>query len=188
MAPVTLETARLTLRPLDDDDLDSLFALHSEQAFWRYPLGRAMTLEETTRFLERTIAHYDDHGFGLSAVVMRDSGTLAGWAGLGVPNFLPELLPAVEIGWRLAERFWGQGYATEAGAAWIDYGLGEIGLERIVSICQPENVASYAVMMRLGMRLERRTVDPERGFSLLVTAIAIRAPAATPGPHLWPLR
>lgn len=188
MAPVTLETARLTLRPLVDDDLDSLFALHSEQAFWRYPLGRAMTLEETTRFLERTIAHYDDHGFGLSAVVLRDSGTLAGWAGLGVPNFLPELLPAVEVGWRLAERFWGQGYATEAGAAWIDYGLGEIGLERIVSICQPENEASYVVMMRLGMRLERRTVDPERGFSLLVTEIAIRAPAATPGPHLERLR
>jgi RimJ/RimL family protein N-acetyltransferase len=177
MAPVTLETARLTLRPLGGDDLDALVALHSEEAFWRHPLGRAMTPEETTTFLERTVAHYDDHGFGLSAVVLRDSGTLAGWAGLAVPNFLPELLPAVEVGWRLGERFWGQGYATEAGAAWVGYGLGELGLERI---CQPENEASYAVMMRIGMRFERRTVDPLRGFSLLVTEIAVRASDATP--------
>lgn len=167
----TLETARLTLRPLGADDLDALVALHAEEPFWHYPLGRAMTPEETTRFLERTLAHYDDSGFGLSAVVLRESGALMGWAGLAVPNFLPELLPAVEVAWRLGERFWGQGYATEAGAAWVDYGFGTLGLDRIVSICQPENEASYAVMMRIGMRLERRTVDPHLGFPLLVTEI-----------------
>jgi RimJ/RimL family protein N-acetyltransferase len=183
MACASLETDRLTLRPFNVDDLDELATLHSEEAFWRYPLGRAMTVEESTRFLERTIGHYDDPGFGLCAVVVRDSDTLAGWAGLAIPNFLPELLPAVEVGWRLGMRFWGQGYATEAGAAWVDYGLGELGLARIVSICQPENEASFAVMMRIGMRLERRTVDPQRGFPLLVTEITATANDSIPGPR-----
>ena len=180
MAPVTLETARLTLRPLGADDLDALVVLHSEEAFWRYPLGRAMTPDETTQFFERCTADYVKLGFGLSAVVLRDSDTLAGWAGLAVPNFLPELLPAVEVGWRLGQQFWGRGYATEAGAAWVDYGLGALGLDRIVSICQPENEASYAVMTRIGMRLERRTVDPQRGLAVLVTEITATMSGATP--------
>ena len=162
MTSVTLETARFTLRPLGGDDVDALEALHSEKVFWRYPHGRAMTPEGTTTFLERTVDHYDNYGFGLCAVVLRDSGTLAGWAGVAVPNYLPGLRPAVDVGWRLGERFWGQGYATEAGAAWVGYGPGELELERIVSISQPENEASHAMMMGIGVRFERRTVDPHR--------------------------
>ena len=81
MTSVTLETARFTLRPLGGDDVDAPVALHSQEVFWRDLLGRAMTPEETTTFLERTVDHYDDHDFGLSAVVLRNSGTLAGWAG-----------------------------------------------------------------------------------------------------------
>jgi RimJ/RimL family protein N-acetyltransferase len=81
------------------------------------------------------------------------------------------LLPAVEVGWRLGRSFWGFGYATEAGTAWVRYGFAQLGLERIVSICQPENHASFAVMQRLGFQIERRTVDPKMNVALIVTEI-----------------
>jgi RimJ/RimL family protein N-acetyltransferase len=60
----------------------------------------------------------------VSAVVVGDTGELAGWAGLSVPTFLPEVLPAIEVGWRLGVQFRGRGYATEAGSEWVRYGFG----------------------------------------------------------------
>ena len=67
-----------------------------------------------------------------------------------MPHFLPEILPAVEVGWRLAAPDRGRGLATEAGSAAVRWGFTEGGLERIVSIYEPENEPSGRVMTRLG--------------------------------------
>ena len=104
----------------------------------------------------------------MAAVELRDGGALAGWAGLSVPHFLPELLPAVEVGWRLGEGFRRRGYATEAGRAWVEYGFGYGGLDEIISIYEPENTASGAVMRRLGFRHDRDVALPSRGLTLRV--------------------
>jgi RimJ/RimL family protein N-acetyltransferase len=167
----TLLTGRLELRPLDVDDLEPLVALHAEESFWHFPFRRGWSREETTEFLRRTVARYDDPGMAVSAVVVRADGELAGWAGLSVPAFLPEVLPAVEVGWRLGERFRGHGYATEAGAAWIAHGFEHLHLDRLVSIYEPGNTASGAVMRRLGFRLERVTRHPVHGVPLHVTVL-----------------
>jgi RimJ/RimL family protein N-acetyltransferase len=76
-----------------------------------------------------------------------------------VPYFLPEILPAVEIGWRLGRPFWNQGIGTEAARAALRFGLIDRDLERIVSIAQAGNDASERIMAKLGMRLERETTD-----------------------------
>lgn len=172
----TLTTARLVLRPLRTDDLDDLAPLHAEPSFWRYPFGRGWTRDETEAFLERTIERYDDPGMAVSAVVLADTDELAGWAGLAVPTFLPEVLPAVEVGWRLGLRFHGRGVATEAGRAWVEFGFEQLGLDRIVSIYQPENVASGAVMRRLDFTLERETTHPTFGVPLHVMSRTRPAP------------
>ncbi|MEO7573267.1 MAG: GNAT family N-acetyltransferase, partial [Acidimicrobiales bacterium] len=114
---------------------------------------------------------YTDPGMAVSAVVLRDSGDLAGWAGLSVPSFLPEILPAVEVGWRLGEQFWGHGYASEAGAAWVRHGFEELGLAEIVSIYEPDNTASGSVMRRLGFALDHITTHPTLGVPLHVMAL-----------------
>ena len=81
-------------------------------------------------------------GFGIEALLDRASGAMIGWAGLAVPHSLPEILPAVEVGWRLAGAWRGRGPATEAGAAAVELASPTGGLERIVSIFEPDNVAS----------------------------------------------
>ena len=91
---------------------------------------------------------------------------------MSVPTFLPEILPAIEVGWRLGEQHRRRGYATEAGAAWIRYGFDELRLESIVSIYEPENTASGAVMHRLGFTLDRATVHPERRVGLHVMSLS----------------
>ena len=102
--------------------------------------------------------------------MLRADDRLAGWAGLSVPHFLPEVLPATEVGWRLGESFRCHGYATEAGRAWIEHGFEHLGLDEIVSIYEPDNTASGAVMHRLGFHLIRRTVHPTLGVPLHVMA------------------
>jgi RimJ/RimL family protein N-acetyltransferase len=166
----TLTTDRLVLRPFAPDDLDELAVIHAEESFWWYPLRAAMSKEETAGFLERVIGRYGSDGFGIEALIDRATGSLIGWAGLAVPHFLPEILPAVEVGWRLARAQWGRGLATEAGAAAVDFGFTSGGLSRIVSIYEPENAASGRVMDRLGFTRFLTTTGP-RGEEVAVTEL-----------------
>jgi RimJ/RimL family protein N-acetyltransferase len=92
---------------------------------------------------------------------------MIGWAGLAVPHFLPEVLPAVEVGWRFTESSRGRGLATEAGAAALRWGFTAGGLDRIVSIYEPANVASGRVMERLGFAPRLTTTGP-RGEEVVV--------------------
>jgi RimJ/RimL family protein N-acetyltransferase len=167
----TLRTERLVLRPLTLVDLDELAVLHAQESFWHYPFGRGQSRQETENFIKGTIRRYADPGIAVSAVVVTGTGELGGWAGLSIPTFLPEILPAVEVGWRLGEQYRGRGYATEAGTAWVSYGFEQLGLDRIVSIYEPDNVASGAVMRRLGFTFEREAKHPKLGVVLHVTAL-----------------
>jgi RimJ/RimL family protein N-acetyltransferase len=163
-----LTTERLVLRPFTLDDLPALTPIHADPSFWWYPLRAAMSEEETKEFLVRVIDRYESDGFGVEALEDRASGEMIGWAGLAVPHFLPEILPAVEVGWRLAASCRGRGLATEAGAAAVSWGFAEGGLDRIVSIYEAENTASGRVMERLGFTLERTTSGTLRGETLRV--------------------
>jgi RimJ/RimL family protein N-acetyltransferase len=166
----TLTTPRLVLRPFVPGDLDELAVLHAEESFWWYPLRSGMSKDETAGFLQRVMARYDSDGFGIEALLDRASGAMIGWSGLAVPHFLPQILPAVEVGWRLAGPWRGRGLATEAGAAAVEFGFTSGGLDRIVSIYEPENVASGRVMERLGFTL-RATTTGQRGEEVAVTEL-----------------
>jgi RimJ/RimL family protein N-acetyltransferase len=167
----TLTTERLVLRPFTPEDLAELVPIHAEESFWWYPLRAGMGEEETKKFLARVIERYETDGFGVEALVERTSGAMVGWAGLAVPHFLPEILPAVEVGWRLAAAHRGQGLATEAGSAAVRWAFTEGGLDRLVSIYEPENVASGRVMAQLGFTHWRTTSDTVRGETVDVTEL-----------------
>ncbi len=94
-----------------------------------------------------------------------------GWAGLSVPDFLPEVLPAVEVGWRLGSPFWGHGYATEAATAALDWGFDQLGLASVLAIFEPDNVASGRVMDRLGFAPGYRTTHPGRDIPVVVRSL-----------------
>lgn len=168
---LSIVTARLTLRPFTHDDLDPLAAMFAEPSFWWFPFERARTVDETRAFLDRVVAASRHARPCEWAVIVTATGELAGYSGLSTPDFLPELLPAVEVGWRLGEAFRGRGYATEAGTAWLRDGFERQGLDRIVSVYEPENETSGAVMRRLGMTLERETALPESGRAVHVYEI-----------------
>lgn len=156
-----LETPRLRLRQWRDDDVAGLLPMDSDPEVMRYiGPGTVRTPDEVAAWLGRARKHWDEHGYGLFAAEVRETGVLAGWVGLATPNFLPEVLPAVEIGWRLRRDHWGQGLATEGARVALRFALHDRELDRVVSIRHPDNRSSGRVMEKLGMTLDRRTTVP----------------------------
>lgn len=167
-----LETPRLLLRRWRDEDLDGFAAVNAQPEVMRYIHdGRTLDRAGTADRLARYQRHWDEHGFGLYAVELKETGELAGFTGLAVPVFLPEIMPAVEIGWRLGRAHWGRGLATEAARAVVVHARDGLGLQRLVSIHVVGNEASARVMRKLGMSLERETVQPDTGRSVRVYAM-----------------
>jgi RimJ/RimL family protein N-acetyltransferase len=180
-AMTTLETDRLRLRQWRDEDLDALALMYADPEVMRYIRdGSTLDRTATAQHLGRMRRHWEEHGYGLFAVEVKDSGAMIGWAGLAVPLFLPEVLPAVEIGWRLARSAWGHGYATEAAAVALRFGFEEAGLDRIISIRHPENARSARVMDKLGLTFDHETVIP--GFDQRVAVHAIDRATFLAGP------
>jgi RimJ/RimL family protein N-acetyltransferase len=116
--------------------------------FFRTRLSRA----ESDAMLDRIEKHFGERGFGLWAIEVPGVATLVGFAGLEVPGFSAHFTPCVEVGWRLAFEYWGQGYATEAARLALRYGFKVLALSEIVSFTSASNYRSRAVMERLGMR------------------------------------
>ncbi|MFI8291899.1 N-acetyltransferase [Streptomyces sp. ms191] len=167
-----IRTPRLILRRWTDDDLVPMAEINADPEVMRWiGDGSVRDLEETAEDIERWEEEWDDEGFGLFAVELIASGELIGFAGLSVPDFLPEVLPAVEIGWRLGRPFWGQGYASEAAHAALEFALQDRGLDRVISITHISNTASENVMRKLGMTPERDTEHPVFRVPLRVHAI-----------------
>ncbi|GIF22134.1 RimJ/RimL family protein N-acetyltransferase [Actinoplanes tereljensis] len=176
---VTVETERLVLRGWRDEDLEPLAAMNADPEVMRYIMdGSVASRERSANGLRKMVRDWEERGFGLFAVEVRESGEMIGWAGLSVPAFLPEVLPAVEIGWRLARHAWGQGYATEAATAALEFGFAECGLERVVSIRHLDNVRSGRVMAKLGLTHQFDTVVPGHEQPVAVYAVERRVVSA----------
>lgn len=167
-----IRTPRLLLRRWTDDDLVPLSEINTEPESVHW-IDEALEgdLDHTAELIERWEEEWDDEGFGIFAVELLASGELAGFTGLFVPEFLPEVLPAVAIGWRLASPFRGQGYASEAAQATLEFALQDRGLDRVISINRVADSASENVCHKLGMEPERETAHPVHGFGLRVHSI-----------------
>jgi RimJ/RimL family protein N-acetyltransferase len=172
---ISFRTARLVLRPPEESDVEPLMAMDADPQVMRYigngtviPPDRERALEAVTRRREL----WDEQGFGMCSVVVAETSEYAGWVMLAVPAFLPEILPAVEIGWRLRRQYWGRGYATEAAAELLRFGLTEAGLDGVVSIRDIDNAQSERVMEKLGLRFEFQTTVPATGQLVAVHATA----------------
>jgi len=114
---------------------------------------------ESDALVRRIERLFEQRGHGLWAVEVPGVTPFAGFVGLGYFDFPAHFTPCVEVGWRLAQQFWGRGYATEGGRAALEFGFGTLGLEEIVSMTYEGNLRSRAVMERLGM-----THDPADDF------------------------
>jgi RimJ/RimL family protein N-acetyltransferase len=147
-----IETSRLRLRMFTPDDLDALSTIAGDPEVMKY-LGTSgpRSREKTKTTIDAILRHWNEHGFGIWALEHKADQRLIGWCGLQMLEKTPE----IEVAYLLATAYWNQGLATEAARASIEYGFRELKLTRLVAIARPENVGSYRVMEKVGMKYER---------------------------------
>jgi ribosomal-protein-alanine N-acetyltransferase len=107
--------------------------------------------EETDQFYNRIQEEFGAYGYGLYAVETRQNNDFIGFIGFHWANFHSEFTPCIEIGWRLKQEAWGNGFATEGAKACLDYGFHTLGLKQIYSFTAKINTPSENVMKKVGM-------------------------------------
>ena len=147
------ETQRLILRPLTPDDAADLFRIYSDALVMQYMGTAPATVEQEKANIEAHVRDfYGRHGFGLWPAVLKSSKETIGWCGL--LRYELNGRPETEISYLLDRRHWGQGYATEAGAAVVRIAFEELGLDRLIALIAPANTVSARVAARLGFQWE----------------------------------
>lgn len=148
-----LETDRLRLRKLAPADAPFILRLLNEPSWLRFIGDRGVrTLDDAVAYIANgPMAMYESHGFGLYLVELKDDGTPIGMCGI----LKRDALEDPDLGFALVPEFWSKGYAFEAARATLDYAAGTLGVERVGAIVNPENEASIALLLKLGMRFER---------------------------------
>jgi RimJ/RimL family protein N-acetyltransferase len=149
---VEVETQRLLLRGWRDEDLEPYARMCADPEVMRFiGDGSILTREGSEGQISRFLRHWDERGFGLWALEEKGGGAFVGFAGLAHQEDWVEGEHKTEVGWRLDRSFWGRGLATEAARASVAHGFETLGLERIISIIQPENYASRKVAEKAGL-------------------------------------
>lgn len=152
---IELETQRLRLRPFTVDDLEAYqAAIYGDPEVMLYMPGSVpRPVERTRALIDEFQQHWQEHGCGAWAAVLKDDNRLIGHAGLQYLHSTPD----VEVFYAFARSEWGKGFAPEAAAAALRFGFEACKLEQIIALAVPENRASRRVMEKIGMMYQGET-------------------------------
>lgn len=172
-----VETERLRLRTITLDDADAAFhlALLNDPGFIANIGDRGVrTLEDSRRYIaDGPVAMQQRYGHSMYVVELKDSGVPVGMCGL----IKRETLDGVDIGYAYLPDYRGQGYAYEAGRAVLAYAP-TLGLQRVLAITSPANLASIRLLLKMGLRFEQFTHLVPDGPGTNVYSIDLRPGAA----------
>ena len=148
-----IETERLILRQVTENDVDGMFELDSDPEVHRYLGNKPLTsIEQSQAVIKLIQEQYTTLGIGRWAVIEKASGNFIGWSGLKLNTQVVNNHQYFhDIGYRFIKRFWGKGYATESALAWLTYGFNTLKLEFIYGMADIDNTSSNNVLTKLGL-------------------------------------
>ena len=150
---LTLETERLILRPLEISDAEAMFAMDNNpnvhKYLWQKP---TQELNETIKIIEMVQKQYVDNKIGRFATILKETGEFIGWTGIKFVNDHVENgnTNFYDYGYRLNEKFWNKGFATEASIAWLEHGFNKMKIQEMNAYTHAENGASNHVLQKVG--------------------------------------
>lgn len=152
---LTLETPRLLLRPFELSDAEDMFEMDKNpevhKYLWQTPL---QSVDETIKIIKNLQKQYAENNIGRFATILKETGEFIGWTGIkyindhvenGNSNFY-------DYGYRLNEKFWNKGFATEASVAWLKYGFDEMKIDKMNAYTHFENGASNHILQKVGFQ------------------------------------
>ena len=166
-----LETERLILRKMEQNDFDALCAIMQDEETM-YAYVTPYRDDEVQGWLERQLARYETLGYGLWAVILKESGKMIGQCGLTMQPWLDT--EVLEIGYLFNRAFWHHGYATEAAIACKQYAFNVLNADEVCSIIMDTNFASQNVAIRNGMTLQDSSLKNFRGKDMRLFRYVVR--------------
>jgi len=152
MGRIILETERLSLREITADDFDDLLEIWADpEAMRLFP--RTLDQQAMCEWIERNQKRYEQYGHGLWAVILKSKQKFVGDCGLVIQEV--DGIEELEAGYHFNRKYWGQGFATEAARACMDYAFNRLGRRRVISMIRPENLSSRRVAERNGLKIEK---------------------------------
>lgn len=154
-----IQTPRLEIRTLKEKDWQAVYEYTSDPVVMKYIPENVFTISDAKKF----VAENDGVQAEKFAVVLKVSDELIGH--IAFFKYFGD--HTYEIGWVFNPKFYSKGYATEAAQAMLDYGFTTMNIHRIVATCQPENIPSWRVMEKLGMRREgffKKCIPSDEGW------------------------
>lgn len=160
---VILETKRLLLREMKGDDFGALCRIMQDEETM-YAYEGAFGEQEVRDWLDRQLSRYRENGFGLWAVVLKETGEMIGQCGLTIQPWKDEKV--LEIGYLFQRAFWHNGYATEAAIACKKYAFEVLKANEVCSIIRDTNIPSQKVAERNGMTKTDEWTKHYRGVDM----------------------
>lgn len=161
------ETKRLILRPLELSDAQEMFDMNKNpnvhKYLWQTP---EKAIDESIKVIEYVQKQYSENNIGRFATILKETGDFVGWTGIkfvndhienGNTNFY-------DYGYRLNEKFWNKGFATEASVFWLDYGFNQLKIDKMNAYTHSENGASNHVLQKVGMNFMEDYLDKDNVY------------------------
>ncbi|SHL93172.1 Protein N-acetyltransferase, RimJ/RimL family [Chryseobacterium contaminans] len=146
-----IETQRLILRKIEEEDAERMFLMDSDPEVMKYLGTPVKSIEESKEIIKMIQKQYEENGVGRLAVIEKESGLFIGWCGL---KLLKEPVnghvETLDLGYRFIPEFWGKGYAWEAANATLDYGFNELNAHTIFAFADVGNTGSNYILTKLG--------------------------------------
>nr|WP_312578027.1 GNAT family N-acetyltransferase [Sedimentibacter sp.] len=158
-----LETKRLYLREMKQSDFSSLCKILQDKDVM-YAYEHAFDDDEVQKWLDQQIKRYNDHGFGLWAVILKETDEMIGQCGLSMQDCNGRQV--LEVGYLFQKTFWHKGYAIEAAIACKEYAFKILNADEIFSIIRDTNIASQNVAKRNGMTVTDRFIKHYYGVDM----------------------
>jgi len=156
-----LETDRLVLREMLLSDAQDLFEMDKNPKVHQYLWNKPLTeISEVHSYIELIREQYIQNNIGRFVVILKETNELIGWAGLKYnTEIVNNKVHFYDIGYRLNQKFWGKGYASEASFAWLDYAFNVMKIEIMQAAAQTDNIASNKILQKIGMSITEQYLE-----------------------------
>ena len=158
-----LETKRLILKPLDASHVQDFFEMDSNPNVHKYLWNKpVLKIEESIAVIENVLKQYETNGIGRFAMHLKETNDFVGWCGLKFnTDFVNHKTNFYDIGYRLKEKYWGKGFATEASLPWMTHGFNEMQINKITAAAHKDNVASNRILQKIGLKFTETYLEDE---------------------------
>jgi [ribosomal protein S5]-alanine N-acetyltransferase len=152
---VFLETERLIIRPISQEDLPGMYAMNADPEVHKYLSNHPVqSIEAERQMITSILKQYEDYGIGRWTVIEKNTNDFVGWTGFKfMPGPINKHSNFIDFGYRLMRKHWNKGYASESGKASLEYGIKTFGYKDVYAMTDIDNAASRRVLEKLGFHL-----------------------------------